>query len=158
MPGVGDELFESFDADRIQSQQDQRPILVAPGGEEQIGLAEQQRLPFGLVSDVEHRNINANLPSLAGDAFRIRPDETLVATRKSKPSDGISSTDGKASAIRRTSSASATTAVCNATDAEGSHTYVTLDADSDAVVVVAIDKTKRRRTPSAATAGARTAD
>src|SRR5215472_17759057 len=67
----------------------------------------------------------------------------LLPTRKSKPSDGISSTDGKASAIRRTSSASATTAVCNATDAEGSHTYVTLDADSDAVVGVAIDKTKR---------------
>src|SRR6516165_6378679 len=60
----------------------------------------------------------------------------LLPTRKSRPSDGISSTDGKASAIRRTSSASATTAVCNATDAEGSHTYVTLDADSDAVVVV----------------------
>jgi len=72
------------DADRIQSQQDQRPILVAPGGEEQIGLAEQQRLPFGLVSDVEHRNIDANLPSLAGDAFRIRPDETLVADAEVK--------------------------------------------------------------------------
>jgi hypothetical protein len=51
---------------------------------EQVGLAEQQRLPLGLVSDVQHGNIDANLPPPAWDPFRIGPDETLVADAEVK--------------------------------------------------------------------------
>ncbi len=40
VPGAGNQLFESYDADRIQPEQDKRLILVATRSEERVGLAE----------------------------------------------------------------------------------------------------------------------
>jgi len=53
--------------------------LVGRCGEEQVRFAEQQRLPFGLVADVQDGDVGAQHPALPGYALRIGPDEPAPA-------------------------------------------------------------------------------
>jgi hypothetical protein len=50
-------------------------VVVLRGGEEDLGLAEQQGLLLGLVADVEHRDVGPDEPGLALPALGIGPDE-----------------------------------------------------------------------------------
>jgi len=77
-PRIGHELRQSRDIHVCQSQHHQRPAVVGGRGEEHGGLAEQESLLLGLVTDVEHRDVGPQHPGPARSALGLGPDEALV--------------------------------------------------------------------------------
>jgi predicted ATPase len=78
-PRVDHEFRQPIDAHPRQPQHDQRQPVVRGRREEDVGLTQKQRLLLGFVADVQHRDVGPDDARSTRDAFRVRPDEPLVA-------------------------------------------------------------------------------
>ena len=81
-------LLQALGVDPVEPQQHQRDGLVARGGEEGIGLTEEQRLPLLLVAHEQHRDVGADHSGPARSSLGVGPDEPLVAHPEVEPLAG----------------------------------------------------------------------
>src|SRR4051812_3761527 len=84
-PSVRHEFVEAVDAHTRQTKHHQRLVLIAGRREEEVGLAQEERLLLVLVADEQHRDVGSDDTRHAWLALRKGPDERFAPYPEVEP-------------------------------------------------------------------------